>query len=156
MANEKTAYLLACLNFEPFIRESKIMTISTDRTSTILVVEHHAPVRNLVFGELAIDLISREVRLKEKTLALTPLEFQLLHFLALHSGTAWSRQQLIEKVWDWKCNDARDEQVVDVYISLIRRKMAKVDSAVPNCIQTTQGYGYIFNPIASDRMVVCN
>ena len=148
MANKKTAYLLACLNFEPFTIESKIMTISTDRNSKILVVEDDAPVRNLVFGELAIDLMSREMRLKEKTVALTPLEFQLLHFLAIHSGKAWSRQQLIEKVWGWKCNDARDEQVVDVYISLIRRKMAKVDSVVPNFIKTLHGYGYIFNPIA--------
>jgi DNA-binding response OmpR family regulator len=93
------------------------MTISTAPNSKILVVEDDAPVRNLVFGELAIDLMSREVRLKEKTLALTPLEFQLLHFLAIHSGKAWSRQQLIEKVWGWKCNDARDEQVVDIYSS---------------------------------------
>ncbi|MEG3929669.1 MULTISPECIES: winged helix-turn-helix domain-containing protein [unclassified Microcoleus] len=132
------------------------MTISTARNSQILVVEDDAPVRNLVFGELAIDLISREVRLKEKTLALTPLEFQLLHFLAIHSGKAWSRQQLIEKVWGWKCNDARDEQVVDVYIRLIRRKMAKVDAAVPNFIKTTQGYGYIFHPIARNHRVVSN
>ena len=112
--------------------------------------------RNLVFGELAIDLMSREVRLKEKTLALTALEFQLLYFLATYPGKAWSRQQLIEKVWGWKCNDARDEQVVDVYIRLIRRKLAKVDSAVPNFIQTTHGYGYTFDPIDRNNKLVSN
>jgi DNA-binding response OmpR family regulator len=48
------------------------MTISTAPNSKILVVEDEVPVRNLVFGELAIDLMSREVRLKETTLALTP------------------------------------------------------------------------------------
>ena len=110
--------------------------------------------RNLVFGELGIDLMSREVRLKETTLALTALEFQLLYFLATYPGKAWSRQQLIEKVWGWKCTDARDEQVVDVYIRLIRRKMAKVDSAVPNFIQTTQGYGYTFTPIDRNNKLV--
>ncbi|MEG4070092.1 response regulator transcription factor [Microcoleus sp. Pol11C2] len=109
--------------------------------------------RNLVFGELGIDLMSREVRLKEKTLALTVLEFQLLYFLATYPGKAWSRQQLIEKVWGWKCNDARDEQVVDVYIRLIRRKLAKVDSAVPNFIQATHGYGYTFAPIDRNNKV---
>jgi two-component system, OmpR family, alkaline phosphatase synthesis response regulator PhoP len=126
------------------------MTISTDRNSQILVVENNAPVRNLVFGELAFDLMSRKVRVQEKTLALTALEFELLYFLAIHPGKAWSRPQLIEKVWGWKCNDARDEQVVDVYIALICRKMAKVDAAVPSFIQTTQGCGYIFN--SSDLM----
>ncbi|MEG4045157.1 response regulator transcription factor [Microcoleus sp. Pol17_C1] len=109
--------------------------------------------RNLVFCELAINLMSREVRLKEKTLALTALEYQLLYFLATYPGKTWSRQQLIEKVWGWKCNDARDEQVVDVYIRMIRRKLAKVDSAVPNFIQTTQGYGYTFAPIARNNKV---
>ncbi|MEG4218299.1 response regulator transcription factor [Microcoleus sp. Pol14C6] len=109
--------------------------------------------RNLVFGELRLDLMSREVRLKEKTLALTALEFQLLYFLATYPGKAWSRQQLIEKVWGWKCNDARDEQVVDVYIRLIRRKLAKVDSAVPNFIQATHGYGYTFAPIDRNNKV---
>jgi DNA-binding response OmpR family regulator len=112
--------------------------------------------RNLVFGELGIDLMSREVRLKEKTLALTALEFQLLYFLATYPGKAWSRQQLTEKVWGWKCNDPRDEQVVDVYIRLIRRKMAKVDWAVPNFLQTTHGYGYTFAPIARRDRVVGN
>ncbi|MEG5175091.1 response regulator transcription factor [Microcoleus sp. B3-D7] len=109
--------------------------------------------RNLVFGELAIDLMSREVRLKEKTLALTALEYQLLYFLATYPGKTWSRQQLIEKVWGWKCNDARDEQVVDVYIRMIRRKLAKVDSAVPNFIQATHGYGYTFAPIDRNNKV---
>ena len=112
--------------------------------------------RTLVFGELAIDLISSEVKWKEKTLALTALEFQLLYFLATYPGKAWSRQQLIEKVWGWKCNDSRDEQVVDVYIRLIRRKLAKVDSAVPNFIQTTHGYGYTFDPIDRNNKVVSN
>jgi two-component system, OmpR family, alkaline phosphatase synthesis response regulator PhoP len=132
------------------------MTISTAQNSKILVLEYDSPVHNLVFGEFAIDLMSRELRLKEKTVILTPLEFQLLHFLAIHSGQAWSRQQLIEKVWGWKCNDTRDEQVVDVYISLIRRKMAKVDSVVPNSINTIHGYGYTFNPIDLNRKVVSN
>lgn len=109
--------------------------------------------RNLVFGELGIDLMSSDVRWKEKTFALTALEFQLLYFLATYPGKAWSRQHLIEKVWGWKCNDARDEQVVDVYIRLIRRKLAKVDSAVPNFIQTTQGYGYTFAPIDRNNKV---
>jgi DNA-binding response OmpR family regulator len=112
--------------------------------------------RTLVFGELGIDLMSRDVRWKEKTFALTALEFQLLYFLATYPGKAWSRHQLIEKVWGWKCNDPRDEQVVDVYIRLIRSKLAKVDSAVPNFIQTTHGYGYTFDPIERNNKVVSN
>ena len=112
--------------------------------------------RNLVFGELAIDLMSREVKWKEKTLALTALEFQLLYFLASYPGKVWSRQQLTEKVWGWKSNYAGEERVVDVYIGQIRRKMAKVDSAVPNFIRTTCGYGYTFAPIDRNNKLVSN
>jgi DNA-binding response OmpR family regulator len=111
--------------------------------------------RSLIFGELAIDLASKQVRFKEQTLTLTPLEFKLLNFLVLHSGKALSRQQLIEKVWGWKY-DAAAERVVDVHIGHIRQKMAQVDVAVPNFIKTVRGHGYIFNPIARDRRVVVN
>jgi DNA-binding response OmpR family regulator len=111
---------------------------------------------NLVFGQLAIDLVGREVRLKEQILTLTALEFEILCFLATHSGKACSRQQLIEKVWGWKSNYAAEERVVDVHIGQIRRKMAKVDAAVPNFIQTVRGYGYTFAPIARRDRVVGN
>lgn len=110
----------------------------------------------LAFGQLAIDLVSREVRLKEQILRLTALEFEILCFLATHSDRAWTRQQLIEKVWGWKSNYAAEERVVDVHIGQIRRKMAKVDAAVPNFIQTVRGYGYTFAPIARNNKVVSN
>ncbi|MEG4169115.1 MULTISPECIES: response regulator transcription factor [unclassified Microcoleus] len=111
---------------------------------------------NLIFGQLAIDLVGRQVRLKEQILTLTALEFEILCFLATHSGKACSRQQLIEKVWGWKSNYATEERVVDVHIGQIRRKMAKVDAAVPNFIQTVRGYGYSFAPSARSNKVVCN
>ncbi|NJK69508.1 MAG: response regulator transcription factor [Microcoleus sp. CSU_2_2] len=113
--------------------------------------------RCLVFGQLEIDLASREVRLKDQILALTPLEFDILYYLAIHSGKACSRRQLIEKVWGWQCNNyASAERVVDVHIGHIRTKMAKVDAAVPNFIQTVRGYGYIFNPSPRNHKVVVN
>ncbi|MEG3899708.1 MULTISPECIES: response regulator transcription factor [unclassified Microcoleus] len=111
---------------------------------------------NLIFGQLAIDLVGRQVRFKEQILTLTALEFEILCFLATHSGKACSRQQLIEKVWGWKSNYATEERVVDVHIGQIRRKMAKVDAAVPNFIQTVRGYGYTFAPSARSNKVVCN
>jgi DNA-binding response OmpR family regulator len=111
---------------------------------------------NLIFGQLAIDLVGRQVKLKEELLTLTALEFEILCFLATHSGKAWSRQQLIEKVWGWQSNYATEERVVDVHIGQIRRKMAKVDAAVPNFIQTVRGYGYTFAPSARRDRVLAN
>lgn len=111
---------------------------------------------HLIFGQLAIDLVGRQVRVKEQILTLTALEFEILCFLATHSGKAWSRQQLIERVWGWQSNYATEERVVDVHIGQIRRKMAKVDAAVPNFIQTVRGYGYTFAPSARRDRVLAN
>lgn len=102
--------------------------------------------RNIVCGQLEIDLTSREVRLQDQTLTLTKLEYDILCFLATHAGEAWTRQQLIEKIWGWKSNYASEERVVDVHIGQIRKKMAKVDAAGPHLIQTVRDYGYRFDP----------
>jgi DNA-binding response OmpR family regulator len=110
----------------------------------------------LVCGQLEIDLMSREVRLQDKTLTLTKLEYEILCFLATHSDEAWTRQQLIEKIWGWKCNYGSEERVVDVHIGQIRKKMAKVDRAVPNFIQTIRGYGYTFAPNARNHRIFSN
>ncbi|MEG4802213.1 response regulator transcription factor [Microcoleus sp. ARI1-B5] len=110
----------------------------------------------LVCGQLEIDLMSRKVRLQEQTLTLTKLEYEILCFLATHSGEAWSRQQLIEKIWGWKPNHALEERLVDVHIGQIRKKMAKVDRAVPNFIQTIRGYGYTFAANARNHRVFSN
>jgi two-component system alkaline phosphatase synthesis response regulator PhoP len=72
-----------------------------------------------------------------------------LYFLASHSGQSWSRQQLIEKICGWNCDDTGEEQVVSVHISQIRKKMIQVDATGYGFINTIGGYGYRFiRPIA--------
>ncbi|MGL5063036.1 MAG: response regulator transcription factor [Microcoleus sp.] len=112
--------------------------------------------RNLVFGQLAIDLVGREVRFHDRTLALTNLEYEILCFLATHAGEPWSRKQIIEKIWGWKPNGSLEERVVDVHIGHIRNKMATVDRAIPGFIRTIHGYGYIFAPSTRNDRVVSN
>ena len=73
------------------------------------------------------------------------MEFKILHFLASHPGESWSRQQIIEKIWGWKSIYPSEERVVDVHIGQIRKKMAKVDAAGPQLIQTVRDYGYRFD-----------
>lgn len=84
--------------------------------------------QRLVFQQLAINPEGREVKLNDKPLALTALEFNILHFLASHPGQAWSRPQLIQKIWG--CDYVGDGRVVDVHIGQLRKKM-EVDSSTP-------------------------
>ncbi|BAY16753.1 two component transcriptional regulator, winged helix family protein [Nostoc sp. HK-01] len=99
------------------------------------------PVQRLVFKQLAINPEGREVTLNDKPLNLTALEFNILHFLASHPGQAWSRSQLIQKVWG--CDYVGDGRVVDVHIGQLRKKL-EVDHNVPEFIKTVRGYGYKF------------
>jgi two-component system, OmpR family, alkaline phosphatase synthesis response regulator PhoP len=99
----------------------------------------------IVFDRLAIDPASREVTLNARTVNLTTLEFNILHLLASHPGQAFSRQQIIQKIWGWNCNEAGDEQIVSVHIGHIRKKLSQVDDAAARWIKTVRKYGYKFD-----------
>ena len=99
--------------------------------------------QHLVYKQLIINPEGREVTLNDKPLALTALEFNILHFLASHPGQAWSRAQLIQKIWG--CDYVGDGRVVDVHIGQLRKKM-EIDGDVPEFIKTVRGYGYKFDP----------
>jgi DNA-binding response OmpR family regulator len=101
------------------------------------------PSQRLVFRQLAINIDGREVTLNDKPLNLTALEFNILYFLASHPGQAWSRPQLIQKIWG--CDYVGDGRVVDVHIGQLRKKM-EADASIPEFIKTVRGYGYKFDP----------
>lgn len=95
----------------------------------------------LVHGDLRIDPGRREIERDGKPLAITTLEFDLLHFLANRPGRVYSREALMGQVWG-------EERVVDVrsidsLISRLRRKL-EPDPARPTYIQTVWGAGYRF------------
>ena len=74
----------------------------------------------LVFSNLVIDPVRREVKLNDDLVPLTALEFDLLHFLAGNPGRVWRRSDLIQQVWDYEY--VGDQRVVDVHIGQIRKK----------------------------------
>jgi len=95
----------------------------------------------LVFDGLTIDLARRETTRDGRPVALSALEFDLLTALARAPGRAFTRRQLIEKVWGWDFYG--DERVVDVHIRSIRRALD--DSAdAPELVGTVRGVGYRF------------
>ncbi len=91
-------------------------------------------------GKLALDLSSHEVKLNEQVVKLTPKEFELLEFLIRNKGRAVSRDQLLDRVWDYDFSG--DTRIVDVHISRLREK---IDLEPKNpYIQTVRGIGYKF------------
>ncbi len=94
--------------------------------------------RILHAGKLAIDEGSRSASFDGSALALGATEFRMLEFLTRNAGIAFSRQQLLEHIWDYEFDGSSN--IVDVYVSLLRRKLKKAGGAA--LIQTVWGVGY--------------
>jgi two-component system alkaline phosphatase synthesis response regulator PhoP len=97
-----------------------------------------APIRA---GDLALDVAKMEARLGERTLALTPTEFQLLAHLARQPGRVFTRGQLLEAVRGIAIESY--ERAIDSHIKNIRRKV-EPDPHHPHYILTVPGIGYKF------------
>ena len=76
-----------------------------------------------------------------KTVDLTLKEFDLLVFLMKNPGRIYSRDKLLELVWDY--DYMGDTRTVDVHIRRLREKLEK-DPAAPEYIMTKWGVGYYF------------
>lgn len=96
---------------------------------------------SLAFGELLIDLERRQVTLQDEEVDLTPMEFELLAFLASHAGQAFTRSEILENVWEYEGGDY--ESSVTNMIMRIRKKIEK-DPISPEFIRTVRGFGYRF------------
>ena len=96
-----------------------------------------------VFGPLSIDLEARDVQLDGVPIALTRTEFDLLGALTARAGEAMTRRLIIDTVWgeSW----IGDEQLVDVHIGNLRRKLDDPASR-PRFIRTVRGVGYRLDP----------
>jgi DNA-binding response OmpR family regulator len=95
-------------------------------------------VTTLVFGDLEIRPDAGEVRLRGEPVAVTRTEFRLLCELADHPGRVLSRQQLLERVWEYEFGD---ERLVDVHVGRLRSKIED-DPGSPQRLVTVRGMGY--------------
>jgi DNA-binding response OmpR family regulator len=94
-------------------------------------------------GDLRLDPQSRQVSVGQVPVELTRIEFDLLNALIERPKLAYTRRQLIERVWgpDW----VGDEHLVDIHIAHIRAKLAD-DAATPRYVVTVRGVGYRMGP----------
>ncbi|MBO0767578.1 MAG: response regulator transcription factor [Solirubrobacterales bacterium] len=103
--------------------------------------EEEAP--RIEFGDLVVDPGARRVFSGGLELQLTGREFELLHFLVRHPGQAFSRDQLMDAVWQYSFYT--DTSTVTVHIRRLRGKI-EPDPTEPRYIQTVWGIGYRFQP----------
>jgi two-component system OmpR family response regulator len=92
---------------------------------------------HLVFADLELDEDTHEVWRGERSIELSPTEFNLLRFLMLNAKRVVSKPQILDHVWRYDFGG--DAGVVETYVSYLRRK---VDFAEPKLIHTVRGVGY--------------
>jgi DNA-binding response OmpR family regulator len=97
----------------------------------------------LDFGDLMIDPAARSVVVAGTEVELTQREFDLLLFFARNPGQVFTRDQLMDRVWD--LSFYTDTTTVTVHIRRLRAKIER-DAANPEWIQTVWGIGYRFRP----------
>jgi DNA-binding response OmpR family regulator len=105
-----------------------------------------AATAKLVDAELTVDTARRIAELGAAPLALTVREFDLLVFLMRNPARAWSRADLLDKVWGWQFGD---QSTVTVHVRRLREKIEK-DPAEPHRIRTVWGVGYRYDPLDED------
>jgi len=95
----------------------------------------------LVDGNLRLQMSARTATLGGRELPLTTREFDLLAFFLAHPGVAFSRADLLEKVWGW---DFGDQSTVTVHVRRLREKIER-DPAKPTRVATVWGVGYRYD-----------
>jgi two-component system alkaline phosphatase synthesis response regulator PhoP len=104
-------------------------------------VESHTPGKKFKIGQLEIDDDKYAVYYKGVRQDFTPIEFELLRFLAQNRGKVFTREQLLEQVWGYYYPG--DSRTVDVHIRHIRQKLG-AEPGVAELIETVRGVGYRF------------
>lgn len=98
----------------------------------------------LQYGDLVVDITTRQVWRQREMLHLTPTEFKLLVTLMQHAGEVLTPQDLVRSVWGEQYLD--DVGYVRRYVWHLRRKI-ELDPAKPCYIHNEHGFGYRFFPI---------
>ncbi len=95
------------------------------------------------FSGLRLDPISQKAFVQDDTLALSPLEFRLLQTFMTHPNRAFSRAQLLDRVWGGDVYV--EDRTVDVHIRRLRKA---IGTEYEGLIETVRGTGYRFSPCA--------
>lgn len=137
---ETVAERVACLEsgaddylLKPYQREQLLEQINLYLQPEVRAQEQ------LRFGELILDLTTRQVIRNSQVIDLTMKEFELLKYLMSNPQQVMTREEIIENVWGF---DYRGESnVIEVYIRYLRLKIESQNSK--RLIQTVRGIGYV-------------
>ncbi|WP_434445422.1 response regulator [Lentzea sp. E54] len=121
---------------QPTVLDARIRAVLRRSTSAADGVRVH--------GDLRIDTAALTVAVRGAAVALTPSELRLLLTLSRAPGRVFSRQQLLQEVWEH--DYLGDSRLVDNCVQRLRAKI-ETSPAAPEYVQTVRGFGYRFGPV---------
>ncbi|MDQ1182377.1 response regulator transcription factor [Rhodococcus sp. SORGH_AS_0301] len=104
---------------------------------TAVLRRHGAVATSIECGDVSVDTESGDASRGGHALNLTATEWKLLSYLAAQRGRTVSKTQILTQVWGY---DAYDENLVEVHISALRRKLEEFG---PRILHTRRGIGYV-------------
>jgi DNA-binding response OmpR family regulator len=123
---------------KPFSPKELVARVRVVLRRVVQQEEHdHQP--QLCLGDLVIDFRAHEVRLKGELVGLTPKEFKLLETLANEPGRAFSRSELVNRVFGMDYEGL--DRTIDVHVMNLRKKI-EAHPDQPVYLQTVYGVGY--------------
>ena len=94
---------------------------------------------DLKIGRVSIFDDSKEVRVEDDLVNLTPYEYKILYLLAENPGRVFSSNEIYERVWEEEAVDVR--KIISVHISHLRDKI-EINPRKPDLIKSVYGMGY--------------
>jgi DNA-binding response OmpR family regulator len=129
--------------FKPFsIKEVMVRVKAVIRRNYTLVPAVKNDPKFIVIGELKLDLVSKHLELKGKVITLTRKEFEILSLLMQHPREMFSRDQILQTVWEDQSYVLG--RTIDVHVARLRKKLNEYGVYINN----RTGYGYSFNDLA--------
>ncbi len=130
------------LGADDFVRKPFKLEALVARIKALLlrVALQGAPPR-IAFGPYELDVAARVLRTAGRDVDLTPREYALLEFLALHPGQAFTRAQLLDRVWG--PDYAGTDRTVDRFVTTLRQRIER-DPRSPEHVLTVRTHGYEF------------
>jgi DNA-binding response OmpR family regulator len=101
--------------------------------------QQNSTVRELDYGRIKLDLITREVFVGGKDISLTPKEYDLLRLFAEHPRQVFTYDQLLSRFWE----GIGDRHTIRVHLSRLREKI-ELDPEEPKYLLNVWGIGYRF------------
>ncbi|WP_442601140.1 response regulator transcription factor [Paenibacillus sp. KN14-4R] len=118
----------------------RVKAILRRSSATAFLAKETYSSNNIVFSQLVIEHDAHRVTAGGQEVALTPKEYELLHYLAISPDKVFSREELLKDVWNYEFFG--DLRTVDTHVKRLREKLNKVSPEAASMITTVWGVGY--------------